>query len=155
VLSTLHTNDAPGAISRLTEMGIEPFLTASAIDCVISQRLARVLCTNCKERVLLSANALRNSGFEIAYDLEAYEPRGCPRCKYTGYRGRVGLYEAMTMSDQLRELAIERASADAIRRVAVEQGMQMLQYDGFAKVQAGITSIEEVARVTGSVPPAD
>jgi type IV pilus assembly protein PilB len=155
VLSTLHTNDAPGAISRLTEMGIEPFLTASAIDCVISQRLARVLCTNCKERVMLSANALRNSGFDVAYDLEAYEPRGCPRCKYTGYRGRVGLYEAMAMSNELRELAIERASADAIRRVAVEQGMQMLQYDGFAKVQAGITSIEEVARVTGSVAPAD
>src|SRR5687768_11264575 len=94
VLSTLHTNDAPGAISRLTEMGIEPFLTASAIDCVISQRLARVLCSNCKERVMLGANALRKSGFEVPYDIEAYEPRGCARCKYTGYKGRIGLYEA-------------------------------------------------------------
>ncbi len=155
VLSTLHTNDAPGAIARLTEMGIEPFLTASAIDCVISQRLARLLCPNCKERVTLSANALRKSGFDVPYDIEAYEPRGCPRCKYTGYKGRVGLYEAMLMSDELRELAIERASADAIRRLAVQQGMQLLGHDGFDKVRTGITSIEEVARVTGSVAPAD
>jgi type IV pilus assembly protein PilB len=155
VLSTLHTNDAPGAISRLTEMGIEPFLTASAIDCVVSQRLARVLCSNCKERAVLSAAALRKSGFDVPYDIEAYEPRGCTRCKYSGYRGRIGLYEAMVMTPQLRDLAIERASADQIRRVAVEQGMQLLQQDGFEKVRSGVTSIEEVARVTGSVPPAD
>ncbi len=155
VLSTLHTNDAPGAIARLTEMGIEPFLTASAIDCVVSQRLARVLCTNCKERVMLSADALRKSGFDVPYDVEAYEARGCARCKYSGYKGRVGLYEAMTMSDELRELAIKRASADQIRRVAVQAGMQLLQHDGFDKVRAGITSIEEVARVTGQLPPAD
>jgi type IV pilus assembly protein PilB len=155
VLSTLHTNDAPGAISRLTEMGIEPFLTSSAVDCVISQRLARVLCNNCKERVMLSADALRKSGFGVPYDIEAYEPRGCPRCKYTGYKGRVGLYEAMSMTDELRELAIQRASADVIRRTAVEQGMQLLAQDGFDKVRVGITSIEEVARVTGSLAPAD
>jgi type IV pilus assembly protein PilB len=155
VLSTLHTNDAPGALSRLTEMGIEPFLTSSAIDCVVSQRLARVLCTNCKERVMLSAAALRKSGFDVPYDIEAYEPRGCTRCKYSGYKGRIGLYEALSMSNELRELAIERASADQIRRVAVAQGMQVLQQDGFAKVRTGVTSIEEVARVTGTVPPAD
>ena len=155
VLSTLHTNDAPGAIARLTEMGIEPFLTASAIDCVVSQRLARVLCNNCKERVMLSAAALRKSGFDVAYDIEAYEARGCTRCKYSGYMGRIGLYEAMTMTHELRELAIERGSADAIRRIAIEQGMQSLHLDGFDKVRAGMTSIEEVARVTGTVPPAD
>jgi type IV pilus assembly protein PilB len=155
VLSTLHTNDAPGALARLTEMGVEPFLTASAIDCVISQRLARVLCTNCKERVMLSADALSKSGFDVPYDIEAYEARGCARCKYSGYKGRVGLYEAMRMSDELRELAIKRASADQIRRVAVEEGMQILQLDGFDKVRAGITSIEEVARVTGQRDPAE
>jgi type IV pilus assembly protein PilB len=155
VLSTLHTNDAPGAISRLTEMGIEPFLTASAIDCVVSQRLARVLCTNCKERAVLSAEALRKSGFDVPYDIEAYEPRGCTRCKYSGYKGRIGLYEVMAMTHELRDLAIERASADQIRRVAVQQGMQLLHQDGFDKVRTGITSIEEVARVTGSTPPAD
>jgi type IV pilus assembly protein PilB len=151
VLSTLHTNDAPGAIARLTEMGIEPFLTASAIDCVVSQRLARVLCTNCKERVMLSADALGKSGFDVPYDIEAYEARGCARCKYSGYKGRVGLYEAMRMSDELRELAIKRASADQIRKLAVKEGMQVLQLDGFDKVRAGITSIEEVARVTGQL----
>jgi type IV pilus assembly protein PilB len=155
VLSTLHTNDAPGAIARLSEMGIEPFLTASAIDCVVSQRLARVLCTNCKERVMLSADALQKSGFDAPYDIEAYEARGCARCKYSGYKGRIGLYEAMRMSDTLRELAIERASADQIRRLAVQEGMQVLQLDGFDKVRAGITSIEEVARVTGQLSPAD
>jgi type IV pilus assembly protein PilB len=155
VLSTLHTNDAPGAVARLTEMGVEPFLTASAIDCVVSQRLARVLCTNCKERVMLSADALRKSGFDVPYDIEAYEARGCARCKYSGYKGRVGLYEAMRMSGTLRELAIERASADQLRRVAVQEGMQVLQLDGFDKVRAGVTSIEEVARVTGQQFSAD
>jgi type IV pilus assembly protein PilB len=155
VLSTLHTNDAPGAISRLTEMGIEPFLTASAIDCVVNQRLARVLCTNCKERAMLSAAALRQSGFDVPYDIEAYEPRGCARCKYSGYKGRVGLYEVMAMSDELRELAVERASADVIRDIAVKQGMRVLVQDGFDKVRTGITSIEEVARVTGAVAPAE
>jgi type IV pilus assembly protein PilB len=155
VLSTLHTNDAPGAIARLTEMGVEPFLTASAIDCVVSQRLARMLCMNCKERTMLSADALLKSGFEVPYDIEAYEPRGCARCKYSGYKGRIGLYEAMIMTPELRELAIERASADQIRRLAVQQGMQLLQRDGFDKVRAGITAIEEVARVTGQLAPAD
>ena len=92
---------------------------------------------------------------DVPYDIEAYEPRGCARCKYSGYKGRVGLYEAMTMTHELRELAIERASADSIRRMAVQQGMQLLHQDGFDKVRKGVTSIEEVARVTGSVPPAD
>jgi type IV pilus assembly protein PilB len=155
VLSTLHTNDAPGAIARLTEMGIEPFLTASAIDCVVSQRLARVLCASCKERVMLSASALSKSGFDVPYDIEAYEARGCARCKYSGYKGRIGLYEVMVMSDELRELAIERASADSIRKVAIKQGMELLPQDGFDKVRMGVTSIEEIARVTGVVPPAD
>jgi type IV pilus assembly protein PilB len=150
VLSTMHTNDAPSAVARLTEMGIEPFLTASAIDCVVSQRLARLLCGNCKERVWLSPEQLAESSFRIKDGLQAYEPRGCARCANSGYKGRIGLYEAMRVTDEVRELTIERASADAIRAVAVEQGMRMLQQDGLDKVRMGLTSIEEIARVTGS-----
>jgi type IV pilus assembly protein PilB len=150
VLSTMHTNDAPSAIARLTEMGIEPFLTASAIDCVVSQRLARLLCSNCKERVWLSPEQLAESSFRVKDGLQAYEPRGCSRCANSGYKGRIGLYEAMRLSEELRELTIERASADAIRAVAVEQGMRLLQQDGLDKVRMGLTSIEEIARVTGS-----
>ena len=153
VLSTLHTNDAPTAISRLTEMGIEPFLTASALDCVVSQRLARLLCSHCKEAALLPADAVRKFGVDT--DMEAYQPKGCKRCGFSGYKGRVGLYEAMTVSKEIRELAIERASADRIAAVAVEQGMRTLQQDGIDKVRMGITSIQEVARITGSAMAAD
>ena len=153
VLSTLHTNDAPTAISRLTEMGIEPFLTASALDCVVSQRLARLLCSQCKEAVLLRADALRN--FDVDGDMEAYQAKGCKRCGFSGYKGRVGLYEAMTVTKEIRELAIERASADRIAAIAIEQGMRTLQEDGIDKVRMGVTSIQEVARITGSAMAAD
>jgi len=153
VLSTLHTNDAPTAITRLSEMGIAPFLTASAIDCVISQRLARVLCTHCKERVVLRAGSL--SQYQIHTDLEAYKANGCKRCGYSGYKGRLGIYEAMVVSEEIRELTIERASADQIRQVSVAQGMRTLQQDGIDKVRMGATSIQEIARITGSALPAD
>ena len=148
VLSTLHTNDAPSAITRLTEMGIEPFLTASALDCVVAQRLVRTLCTNCKRRTLLSVDALAMSGITVPFDVEAYEPVGCGRCGGTGYKGRVGLYEVMTMSDDLRSMAITRDSADEMMKVAVREGMRRLRDDGFDKVRQGVTSIAEVARVT-------
>ncbi len=148
VLSTLHTKDAPSAITRLTEMGIEPFLSASAVDCVVAQRLVRKLCTYCKKRAILSVDALRSAGFRAAFDIEGYEPAGCARCSDTGYRGRTGLYEVMRMSDELRELTVERASGDAIRATAVEQGMNLMRDDGLEKVRLGITSITEVARVT-------
>lgn len=153
VLSTLHTNDAPTTISRLGEMGIAPFLTASALDCVISQRLARLLCTHCKERVVLQAGALTQ--YHIHTDLEAYSPKGCKRCGYSGYKGRIGIYEAMIMSEEIRELTINGASADQIRQIAVEQGMRTLQQDGIDKVRMGHTSIQEIARVTGSALPAE
>jgi type IV pilus assembly protein PilB len=153
VLSTLHTNDAPTAISRLSEMGIEPFLTASALDCVVSQRLARLLCSHCREAVLLRADALLTFGIEG--DMEAYQAKGCKRCGFSGYKGRVGLYEAMTVSKEIRELAIERASADRIAAVAIEQGMRTLQQDGVDKVRMGLTSIQEIARITGSAMAAD
>ncbi len=148
VLSTLHTNDAPSAITRLTEMGIEPFLTASAVDCVVAQRLARTLCTNCKRRTMLTVDALQAAGFHAEFDIEGYEPVGCARCGQSGYKGRSGLYEVMTVSDEIRAMAIQRTSADVIRGVAVEQGMRLLRDDGLEKVRLGITSIAEVARVT-------
>jgi type IV pilus assembly protein PilB len=148
VLSTLHTNDAPSAITRLTEMGIEPFLSASAVVAVVAQRLVRQLCTYCKSRTMLSVSSLEKAGFNVAFDLEAYEPVGCGRCGGSGYKGRVGLYEVMSISDEIRELTVERSSADEIRKVAVSQGMRPLRADGFEKVKNGITSIAEVARVT-------
>jgi len=148
VLSTLHTNDAPSAISRLTEMAIEPFLTASAVVAVVAQRLVRQLCTYCKKRTMLSTTSLKKAGFDVAFDLEAYEPVGCGRCGGAGYKGRTGLYEVMAISDEIRDLTVERASADDIRKIAVAQGMRPLRADGFEKVKNGITSIAEVARVT-------
>ena len=148
LLSTLHTNDAPSAVTRLTEMGIEPFLTASAVTCVIAQRLVRVLCPSCKKRTLLDAESLRASGFPAHFDVEGYEPGACNRCAGSGYKGRVGIYEVMTMSDEIRELTIRRSSADEIGHVAVEQGMRPLRADGLEKVKQGITSIAEVTRVT-------
>jgi type IV pilus assembly protein PilB len=153
VLSTLHTNDAPTTITRLAEMGIAPFLTASALDCVISQRLARLLCTHCKEETVIPADALQIYGIDT--DMKAMKPVGCKRCNYSGYKGRIGIYEAMVVSEEIREMTIESSSADAIGKVAIEQGMRTLQQDGIDKVRLGLTSIQEVARVTGSAIPAD
>jgi type IV pilus assembly protein PilB len=150
VLSTLHTNDAPTAITRLIEMGIEPFLVSSALDCVVAQRLARTLCTHCKKRSIVTADVLRDHGFHAQFDIEAYEPVGCVRCGGMGYRGRIGLFEVMTMSDEIRSLALTRAPADQIAAVAVREGMRRLREDGLDKVKSGLTSMAEIARVTGS-----
>src|SRR5207245_1883698 len=108
VLSTLHTNDAPSAITRLIEMGIEPFLVSSALDCVVAQRLARLLCSKCKRRTIIPAEVLHQNGYKALVDLEAYEPKGCRRCGGSGYRGRLGLYEVMSVSPEIRSMALER-----------------------------------------------
>jgi type IV pilus assembly protein PilB len=150
VLSTLHTNDAPSAITRLIEMGIEPFLVASALDCVVAQRLARMLCPSCKRRTIISAKVLQENGYRARMELEAYEPVGCRRCGGSGYRGRVGLYEVMKMSPEIQTLALERSPAEAIRDVAVQQGMSRLRDDGLQKVKQGRTSMAEIARVIGT-----
>jgi type IV pilus assembly protein PilB len=150
VLSTLHTNDAPSAITRLVEMGIEPFLVASAIDCVLAQRLVRTLCSNCKQRTIIPAEVLRENGYKALVDLEAYEPVGCRRCGGSGYRGRGGIYEVMSVSSEIRSLALERRSADELREVAVRQGMRRLRDDGLDKVRQGRTSMAEIARVIGT-----
>jgi type IV pilus assembly protein PilB len=148
VLSTLHTNDAPSAITRLTEMGIEPFLSASALDCIVAQRLARKLCSHCKKRVVLTQESLEAAGFHVDLDIEAYEPAGCARCNQAGYKGRIGVYEVMTVTDEIRAKTIERTSADVIREIAISQGMKPLRVDGLDKVRQGLTSIAEVARVS-------
>jgi type IV pilus assembly protein PilB len=150
VLSTLHTNDAPSAITRLVEMGIEPFLVASAIDCVVAQRLARTLCAHCKKRTLIGAEVLRDHGFPAEFPIEAYEPGGCVRCGGMGYRGRIGLYEVMVMNEEIRSLALQRASADQLGAAAVRGGMRRLREDGLDKVKLGLTSVAEIARVTGT-----
>jgi len=151
VLSTLHTNDAPGALSRLTEMGIEPFLTSSAVDAVLAQRLARRLCKHCKEPYTASKEMLRKNDFppEVCDrdDVVLYRAKGCSRCNNTGYRGRLGLYEVMVVSEAIRRLTVEHKSADEIGRVAAAEGMKSLREDGIDKVLLGMTSVEEIARV--------
>jgi len=150
VLSTLHTNDAPTAITRLIEMGIEPFLVGSAVDCVVAQRLARKLCGECKRRGTISAEVLLANGFELGGELECFEPVGCVRCAGTGYKGRVGLYEVMWISDDIRQMAVARETAETIAHAAVREGMMRLREDGLEKVRLGLTSIAEVSRVAGT-----
>ena len=150
VLTSLHTNDAPSAITRLTEMDVETFLVASAIDAVVAQRLARVLCERCKEPYAPEELELQQAGYpewlwpEIT---QIHRPVGCAACSNTGYRGRMGLYEVMPMTEEIERLTVERASAESIKTVAIQQGMITLRDDGLEKVRMGITSIEEVARV--------
>jgi type IV pilus assembly protein PilB len=150
VLSTLHTNDAASAVTRLVEMGIEPFLVASAIDCVVAQRLARKLCQFCKERQIISSDVLRANGIRSQFDMEAYNALGCARCSYSGYKGRIGLYEVLTVSEEIRKLALARSPAPELAEQAVRQGMRLLRDDGLEKVRLGMTSIAEVTRVTGT-----
>jgi type IV pilus assembly protein PilB len=150
VLSTLHTNDAPGAVTRLIEMGIEPFLVGSAVDCVVAQRLARLLCEECKRRTTITAEVMRANGFNVGLDLEAYEPVGCARCGGSGYKGRIGLYEVMWVSDTIRSLAVAREPSETIAHAAVHEGMMRLREDGLEKVRRGLTSIAEIARVAGT-----
>jgi type IV pilus assembly protein PilB len=149
VLSTLHTNDAPSAITRLIEMGIEPFLVGSALDSVVAQRLARRLCERCREQYRKTAEELVH--LRLEFDPEhlptLYRAVGCTVCSGTGYRGRLALQEVMTVTEEIERLAVARASSTDIAHVAIEQGMATLRQDGWAKVQLGLTSIEEVLRV--------
>lgn len=148
VLTTLHTNDAPGTITRLAKMGIESFLTASAVDCIVAQRLARTLCASCKRRAVVSPKSLAEAGFQTATGMEAFEAVGCSRCGNTGYRGRIGLYSVMRMSERLKDMTVNQASQAEISNVARQEGMTTLREDGLAKARAGLTSFDEVVRVT-------
>jgi len=153
VLSTLHTNDAPGALTRLNEMGVEPFLTGSAVTGVLAQRLARKLCTHCCEMYTPSVDELIKA--RVSPDVAAqadgmifYRKKGCPRCNQTGFKGRIGVFQLLAMSENLETLAASKASREELERAAMEEGMRTLWDDGIAKVAAGLTSIEELARVT-------
>jgi type IV pilus assembly protein PilB len=151
VLSTLHTNDAPMAPVRLIDMGVEPFLVATGLECVVAQRLARRLCEDCRRPVKISLEALKRSGFEKAQGpINAFEPEGCVRCGGIGFRGRVGLYEVMVLSSELRSLILRKASGDEIAAAAVAAGMRRLRDDGLEKVRQGITSMPEMLRVVGT-----
>jgi type IV pilus assembly protein PilB len=152
VLSSMHTNDAPGAITRLNEMGVEPFLTGSAVSAVLAQRLARKLCPQCCEMYSPSVDELLRNRVspEVAAASDGaafYRKRGCPRCGHTGYKGRIGIFQLMVMSEELESLAVSRASREDLERAAISQGMRTLWDDGLAKVAAGVTSLEELGRV--------
>ena len=148
VLTTLHTNDAPLAAARLIDMGIEPFLVAAGIECVVAQRLVRRLC-DCKQPVKLTKAVLAENGFAVDRGFGGFEPGACVRCAQTGYRGRIGLYEVMPMSDELRRLILEKRNADELRDAARAEGMHTLREDGLEKIRRGITSVAEVLRVVG------
>jgi type IV pilus assembly protein PilB len=152
VLSTLHTNDAPSTITRLNEMGVEPFLTGAAVSGVMAQRLARKLCAHCCEMYQPSVEELLGSRVSpevaLASDGMAFDrKRGCPRCNQTGYKGRVGIYQLLTMTEEIAQLAVARAAREEIERAAISGGMKTLWDDGLAKVAAGLTSVEELARI--------
>jgi type IV pilus assembly protein PilB len=150
VLSTLHTNDAPSAITRLTEMNIEPFLVGSALDCVVAQRLARRLCDRCKVAYEHDGAHLAALRFGYSPDMPPptlYKPVGCTNCSNTGYRGRIALHEVMTVTEQIERLAVARASSAEITQTAIAQGMLTLRQDGWAKAQLGFTSVDEIMRV--------
>lgn len=149
VLSTLHTNDAAGAVSRLIEMGVEPFLVASSIIGVLGQRLARTICPNCKESYVPTPEAVKRFGLAMFSDAELsfYRGRGCDHCKMTGYRGRTGIHEILTMSDRVRGLILHRSSTAELKQAAMEEGMRTMQDDGLNKVLSGVTSMEECLRV--------
>jgi type IV pilus assembly protein PilB len=152
VLSTLHTNDAPSALTRLNEMGVEPFLTGSAVTAVLAQRLARKLCTHCCEMYMATREEMLEARFSAEQAASAdgvalYRKRGCPRCNQTGYKGRIGIYQLMVMNEDVSRLAAQHASREELERAALSAGMKTLWDDGLSKVVSGLTSLEELARV--------
>ena len=149
VFSTLHTNDACGGITRLLDMGIEPYLVASSVECFIAQRLVRIICPHCKVEKKPDREILREFGIENNLnDIAIYEGKGCESCKFTGYKGRTAIYEFLLMTEEIRGLLLQRASSDQIKKKALEQGMHTLRMDGWEKVKKGITTINEVIRVS-------
>ncbi|HAZ09839.1 MAG: hypothetical protein A2047_04065 [Omnitrophica bacterium GWA2_41_15] len=149
VFSTLHTNDAAGGITRLIDMGIEPFLVASSVECFIAQRLVRLICQKCKVEKRVDKNILSEFGTgNIADNIYVYEGKGCDDCKFTGYKGRTAIYESLLMDEGIRDLVLKRASSDQIKKKALEFGMHTLRMDGWEKIKKGLTTINEVIRVT-------
>jgi general secretion pathway protein E len=149
VFSTLHTNDAVGSITRLMDMGVEPYLVASSLLGVMAQRLVRKLCLECREQHQADEGECNLLGMKQD-SITIYYPKGCEKCAYTGYRGRTGIYELMPVNDQIQHLIHDCEGEQSLRKAAREGGMRSLREDGIAKVLAGITSLEEVLRVTQS-----
>ncbi|MDD5617729.1 MAG: GspE/PulE family protein [Candidatus Omnitrophica bacterium] len=148
VFSTLHTNDAAGAITRLLDMGVEPFLISSSLECIIAQRLVRLICEKCKTKIKLEKHILKEFGLkEEAAEITVFEGRGCEECKFTGYKGRTAIYEILRINEEIRQMILAKASSQDIRKKAIEQGMKTLLLDGFQKVLLGKTTISEVLRV--------
>ena len=150
VFSTLHTNDAIGGITRLVDMGIEPFLVANAVRAFIAQRLVRVLCANCKRPAEYSESYLKQVGFPLEYSSKAKAASGCEYCRHTGFEGRAAIYEICLVSQRLQDLIVQGRPASVLRAAAVEEGMVPLRIYGWHKVTSEITTIEEVVRVTAS-----
>ncbi len=151
VFSTLHTNDAAGAVTRLLDMGVEPFLVSSSLECLIAQRLVRLICLKCKTVVKAGEEFLAQMHKDIDFDIKTtqiYEGKGCQECRFTGYRGRTGIHEIILMSEKIRELILSRSSSQQIKRQAISEGMRTLRQDGLRKVLAGLTTFSEVVRVT-------
>lgn len=149
VLSTLHTKDAPATLTRLVEMQVEPFLIASAVDCIVAQRLARRLCKHCAKPYKPPASLLQTAGFNLGVKkTKFYKAVGCKKCAKTGYRGRIGLFEVMRISADIERLVIQRSSSEEISKEALNEGMKTLRDDGLLKVAKGITTLEEIMRVT-------
>jgi len=151
VLSTLHTNDAAGAITRLLDMGVEPFLVSSSLECLVAQRLVRVICPHCKALIKAQDELLTQLKKDIEFDaqkINLFEGKGCQECRFTGYHGRTAVYEVLIVNEALREMILARASSQQIKKKAIAQGMRTLRHDGLQKVLAGITTLTEVVRVT-------
>jgi type IV pilus assembly protein PilB len=148
VFSTLHTNDASSAIARLIDMGIEPFLVSTSLIGILAQRLIRVICTKCKEKIASTDAMLKDLGIQSSGNAAFYRGKGCPKCKESGYSGRTGIYELLIINEDIKKLVIIKASADEIKKKAMESGMKTMRDDGIEKALAGITTVEEVLRVT-------
>ena len=150
VFSTIHTNDAAGGVTRLIDMGIEPFLVASAVECFIAQRLVRVICNDCKREFKPDKEVLKELGVSRLdlSKIKLYEGKGCESCRFTGYKGRTAIYEVLVMSEPIRELVLKRASSEQIKKKALSLGMRTLRQDGWEKIKMGITTPGEVMRVT-------
>jgi type IV pilus assembly protein PilB len=150
VLSTLHTNDAPATISRLLNMGVEPFLITASVNLVLAQRLARKICTECRKPLEVDPQSLRDMGFseEMLKDLVIQKGAGCSNCSGTGYKGRIALYEVMRFTEGLKEMVLQGASSAELKMAAAKLGMSTLRMSGIRKIAEGITTPEEVLRVT-------
>jgi type IV pilus assembly protein PilB len=148
VFSTLHTNDAPGAVTRMIDMNVEPFLVSSSVIGVLAQRLVRTICPDCKEKYVPAKEELKDIGLNESKDVHFYRGKGCAKCMDTGYKGRIGIYELMVPDEEIRAAVMSKSSTDEIRRLAIKAGMISLQEDGIQKIRSGLTTVEEVLRVT-------